>query len=281
MRSVTASSFSRTCGEMVQAFLQAEVGQVVGAGLGAQISGELLVLLDEGIAIVGAKDMVAVLDLFDDRVQLALQLFGDALPEDLGDLVGRHAPHADFAAAFEDLVDGKVALEDEVAAVFDLADGIEATQVHRRPLAFGKLRPQDKRPVFEPPADDFGSEAICGCLQSLRIGDGQKGVVVLAESDLLTVQFLLDKVVAIQIVGGLKGKEGGRAHHHRSQRLVADVEIVVGEAAALAAQDAAVGIGGGKARHGRAERLALLHAFQNEVDACRPDRSMRRRAGRT
>src|ERR1019366_9920016 len=49
----------------------------------------------------------------------------EALPEDLGDLVGRHAPQADFTAALEDSVDGEVALEDEVAAVFDLADGIE------------------------------------------------------------------------------------------------------------------------------------------------------------
>ena len=85
---------------------------------------------------------MAMLDLFDHRAQLTLQFPGDALPEDLGDLVGRHAPHAEFTAAFEDLVDGKVALEDEVAAVFDLADGIKAAQVHRRPFAFGKLRPQ-------------------------------------------------------------------------------------------------------------------------------------------
>src|ERR1035438_10019632 len=89
-------------GEMVQPLLQTEVGQVIGAGLVAQIGRELLVLLDEGVAIVGAEDVMAMLDLLDDRVQLALQFFGDALPEDLGDLVGRHAPHADFTAAFED-----------------------------------------------------------------------------------------------------------------------------------------------------------------------------------
>ena len=123
-------------GEMVQALFQTEIGQVVGGGFIAQIGGELLVLLDECVAIVGTEDVMAMLDLLDDRVQLALQFFGDALPEDLGDLVARHAPQADFTAAFEDLVDGKVALEDEVAAVFDLADGIEAAQVHRRPFAF-------------------------------------------------------------------------------------------------------------------------------------------------
>src|ERR1039458_3269887 len=44
---------------------------------------------------------MSVLDLFDDRVQLALQPFGDALPEDLVDLVGRLAPQADLTAVLE------------------------------------------------------------------------------------------------------------------------------------------------------------------------------------
>src|ERR1017187_8292218 len=257
-------------GEMVQPLLQTEVGQVIGAGLVAQIGRELLVLLDEGVAIVGAEDVMAMLDLLDDRVQLALQFFGDALPEDLGDLVGRHAPHADFTAAFEDLVDGKVAFEDEVATIFDLTDGIETAQVHRRPLAFGKLRPQYKRPVLELLADDFGREAIRSSLQCLRVGDGQEGVVVLAEADLLAVELLFDEVVAVQIVSGLKGKERGHAHHHRPQRLVADVEVVMREATALTSQDAVVGIVGGKAGNRGAEGLALLHAFQNEVHAMLP-----------
>jgi hypothetical protein len=39
---------------------------------------------------------------------------------------GGQPPQAEFAAAFEQLVDGKVALEDEVAAILDLGDRIEA-----------------------------------------------------------------------------------------------------------------------------------------------------------
>jgi hypothetical protein len=50
------------------------------------------------------------------------------------DLVGRNAPLVEFTDAFEDFVDGKVALEDEVAAVSDLADRMKAAQVHRCPL---------------------------------------------------------------------------------------------------------------------------------------------------
>jgi hypothetical protein len=42
--------------------------------------------------------------------------------EEFGDPVGRQSPKPDLAAAFEDLMDREVALEDEVAAVLDLPD---------------------------------------------------------------------------------------------------------------------------------------------------------------
>ncbi len=172
------------------------------------------------------------------RVQLALELARQALPEDLGDLAGGHAPESDLRGALEDLVDGKMALEDEVAAVLGLVDGIEAAQVHRRAFAFGKLRSQHESPVVEPLADDFCSEAIGGRLQRQRIGDSQKRIVVLAEAHLLPVQFLLDKIAAMEIVGGLEGEKRGHPHGHRSQHFIFGVEAVMGEAAALPGQDA-------------------------------------------
>ena len=52
--------------EMVQAFPQTEVGEVVGAQFVAQEGGELLVLLQERVLEIGAKDMVTMLDLIDD-----------------------------------------------------------------------------------------------------------------------------------------------------------------------------------------------------------------------
>jgi hypothetical protein len=50
----------------------------------------------------------------------------DTHAEDLGDLVGRQPPQAELAAAFEQLVDRKVALEDKVAAILDLGDRVKA-----------------------------------------------------------------------------------------------------------------------------------------------------------
>jgi len=90
--------------EMIEAFLQSEVGKVVGADLIAQEGGELLVLFDEGIAIVSSEDMMAVFDLFEDRVQLALHPLCNAASEDFRDLVGGQSkvvcPTADITRQF-------------------------------------------------------------------------------------------------------------------------------------------------------------------------------------
>jgi hypothetical protein len=97
--------------------------------------------------------------------------------------------------------------------------------------------------------------------------DCKKGIVNLAEADLRSVQLLFDEAVAVEVIGGLERQERGDPHHHRAEGLVTDVEIVVGEAAALAGKDAIMGILGGVFRHGDAKGRPLLHAFENEVDA--------------
>ena len=112
--------------EIVQSLLEAEIGKVVGDQLVAQEGGELFVLLQEGVLEVSAEDMVTVLDAIDDGGELALHPTAHARAEDLGDLVGGQPPQAEFAAAFEQLVDREVALEDEVAAILDLSDRIKA-----------------------------------------------------------------------------------------------------------------------------------------------------------
>jgi hypothetical protein len=111
---------------MVQPLLEAEIGEVVGDQLVAQEGGELFVLLQEGVFEVGAEDVMAVLDAVDDGSELALHPAVYAGAEDLGDLVSGEPPQAELAAAFEQLVDGEVALEDEVAAILDLGDCIKA-----------------------------------------------------------------------------------------------------------------------------------------------------------
>src|ERR1019366_659487 len=113
-------------GQMVQALLQPEIGQIVGADLIAQEDGELLVLLHEGVFEIGAEDVMPVLDLFQRGVEFALQLLGDADAEDLADPVRGQPPQPNLAGAFEDAVNGEVALEDEIDAI--LASPLHAAQ---------------------------------------------------------------------------------------------------------------------------------------------------------
>jgi hypothetical protein len=128
--------------EMIEPFPQTEVAQVVGAKLVAEEAGELLVLFEKSILPVGAEDVMAMLDLIDDRGQFPMQPFVEPHAEDLADPVRRQPPQADFAAAFKDFVNGEVAFENEIPAVFDLRNGVEARQVYLVAFLLGELGPR-------------------------------------------------------------------------------------------------------------------------------------------
>ena len=68
-------------------------------------------------------------------------------------------------------------------------------------------------------------------------------------------------------IAGLEWEERGHPHHHRAENRIADVEIVVREAAALVGQDAIIWILARVFRHGDAKGGSLLHALEDEVDA--------------
>src|SRR6201981_1636118 len=253
--------------EMVQALPETEIGEVVGDQLVAQEGGELFVLLEEGVFEVGAEDMMAMLDAIDDGGQLAAHPAVQASAEDLGDLVAGQPPQAEFAAAFEEFVDGKVALEDEVAAILNLGDRVKAREIELLALLGGELRSQDQGPVVELLADDLRAEFVGGGLQRGDVVDGEEGIVGLAEADLRALQLLLDEAVAVEVVGGLEREERGDPHHHWAQGFVAEVEVVVREAAALAGEDAVIWIRGGVFGNADAKARPLLHALEDEVDA--------------
>lgn len=211
------------CVQVIESFLEAEVAQVVGTEFVAQEAGELLVLFEESVLPVGAEHMVAMLDLIDDGGQFPAQALVEPDAEDLADAVGGQPPEPDLAASLEDLVDGEVAFEDEVPAVFDLGDGVEAGQIHLGPFFLGELRSQNEGPVIELLGDDRGTQPVGGCLQRSHVVHRQEGVVVLVESDAGALQFPLDEGMAVEPVGGVEGEETGHPHDDRSEHLVADV----------------------------------------------------------
>jgi hypothetical protein len=191
---------------------------------------------------VGPEDVMAVLDLFQGSAELAFQGFGNAAAEDLGDLVGCQPPEPNLAGAFEDPVNGKGALKDEIAAVLNLVEGVKAAEIDGGAFAFGELGAENQGPIFQTGANDIRGEAVgCGW-QGGGVIDRQEGIVVFAKGDFLPVQLLLDKGVAVEVVGGLEWKEGGDAQHHRTQSFIPQVEVVMGESAALLSEDPMVWI---------------------------------------
>ena len=80
--------------EMIEPLAQTKVIEVVGDQLVAQEGRELLVLLEEGALEVGAEDVMAVLDLVDDRGQLAAHAAVEPHAEDAAILSApsRHRP---------------------------------------------------------------------------------------------------------------------------------------------------------------------------------------------
>src|ERR1700746_1448558 len=94
--------------EMVQPFLETEVGEVVGAEFVAQKGREFLILLEEGALEVGAEDMMAMLDLIDDGGELAAVPAVQAGAEDLGNLVCGGPPQAAVPTLRQYLLGGRM-----------------------------------------------------------------------------------------------------------------------------------------------------------------------------
>src|SRR6202165_898204 len=107
--------------------------------------------------------MMTMFHLIDDGAQFTAQSLMESYTKELRDPVGSQSPKADLAAAFENLMDREVALEDEVAAVLYLPDGVKARQVDLIALGAGEIRSQDQCPVVELLMNDL--DKLRGCQQ--------------------------------------------------------------------------------------------------------------------
>lgn len=257
-------------GEVIERFLQMKVREVVAAHFASEESEKLLVLLDKGVLEVGSQDVMTVLNSFQGRVHFALKLLADALTEELRDFISRQKQKPQLAGALKEVSDREVALEDEVTAVLNLADGVEAMKVHRLSLPLREFGSQKKSPVVEPLADELRAKPIGSGLQSLGVGNGKKSIVVFTELDSATFQLYFDEVMTVEPIGGVKGQEGSHSDDQGSQSWVADIKVVVGEAAAAFAQDLVIWISGGELGLARAQGGSLLHALEDEVDTIAP-----------
>ena len=97
-------------GEVIERFLQMKVSEVVAAHFASEESEKLLVLFDKGVLEVGSQDVMTVLDSLQGSVHLALELFADALTEELRDFVSGQKQKPQLAGALEEVSNGEVAL---------------------------------------------------------------------------------------------------------------------------------------------------------------------------
>ena len=135
--------------EVVERLAEPEIGESIAQDLEAQKRGALLVHPEHGALGAGAKDVVAMLDVFEERLQFAADPFGEPEPEDLRDFIGRQPEQADVAGALEELVDRQMATKDEVPAVLDLLERVMPTEVDRGAIFLGKFRTDGPGPVLE------------------------------------------------------------------------------------------------------------------------------------
>ena len=109
-------------------------------------------------------------------------------------------------------------------------------------LLGGELRPRIRVQSSSRFADDLGAQLVGGGLQCRDASATARKVL---PKPIHAVQLLLDEAVAVEVIGGLEREERGHPHHHRAQGFVAEVEVVVREAAALAGEDPVIWILGG------------------------------------
>jgi len=72
---------------------------------------------------------------------------------------------------------------------------------------------------------------------------------------------VFNEAVAVEVVCCFEGEERAHAHDEGTEHFVANVEVVMGEAAALVGDNAVIGIFGGIFRDGDTERRSDLQAL--------------------
>jgi hypothetical protein len=164
-------------------------------------------------------------------MELPLEMAGNALTEDLRDLLGGQFNETEFTGSLEEFVDRKGFAKDKVQTVFDLAEGIETAQVHGLTFSFGELGTQEKRPVIKALPYQLRGQTVGSLLEGLGVIHGQKGIFLFSERDASSIQFGFDKRVAVNPVSSLKREKGGDSQDHGTQLRVSKVEVVMSETA--------------------------------------------------
>jgi hypothetical protein len=130
--------------QLLEPLVQPEILEPIDADFDAEEGPEFFVQAGDEAFAVHPQHMVAVVDRFQHAVELAAEsrVFPD--PKDLGDDVGGQPEYAQFAGAFEDLVNREMAPKDEIATVLDLVQGVLASEMDGGPILLENFGPSTR-----------------------------------------------------------------------------------------------------------------------------------------
>ena len=176
--------------------------------------------------------MVTMVDPFEGGMEFSLEMTGNALAEDLRNLFGGQFKEAEFTGTFEEFMDGEGIAKDEVQTILSLAESIEPVEIHGLTFSFGEFGTQEKGPIVEPLLQQFWRKTVGSLLEGFGVINGYKGIIPFSERDAGLVHFGFQKMVTVDIVGGLKREKRGDSDDHGAQLGVSKIEVVVGKPAA-------------------------------------------------
>src|SRR4030042_2243200 len=101
-----------------------------------------------------------MVDAFESSIEFSLEMPGNALTEDLRDLLGGQFKETEFTGTFEEFVDGKGFAKDKVQTIFNLTEGIKPAQIHGLAFSLGELGTQEEGPIVETLLQQFWGKAV-------------------------------------------------------------------------------------------------------------------------
>jgi hypothetical protein len=105
--------------EALQSFFEMEIRKVIAAGFDTEERPELFILFDKRMLAIGPEHVMPLFDTIKGGMELAVEVSGDPVPEELVDGIGTHRSERAFTGALEQMINGEVAMEDHVARPLD------------------------------------------------------------------------------------------------------------------------------------------------------------------
>src|SRR5215472_192745 len=167
--------------EVLDGFVNAVIGDVIGRRLGAQDQVVTDILLDEAVAVVAADDRVGQVHVFDLGLQLAAVLLADLATEDDRDFVRLADGAVGVEQALAELVESGSPIKDQVVAEFDLREEQPVLTAALPALSVAKERREAGQPLLAAARQIFRGQGVGQLFKPLGGAAPQEGVRALLE----------------------------------------------------------------------------------------------------